>query len=121
MGARVQTKKAAKRAFRRVIEKLLPSASNLQQLPKVHIQTIVATHDVGRPLNLHKLHMAIQEKYNYGASYDMPGYMNMYEAELFPALQLKIWGIAKHVNIVATGKCVITRLKTFRRSMCGCR
>jgi len=79
----------------------------------VHIQTITATHDVGRPINLQKLHMAIHEKFNYGASYDMPGYMNLYEAELFPALQLRIWGMAMHVNIFATGKCVITGLKHF--------
>ena len=112
MGARIRTKKAAKRAFRRVTQKLLPS-SQQQQLPKVYIQTITATHDVGRPIHLQKLHVAIQEKFSYGASYDMPGYMNLYEAELFPALQLRIWGMAMHVNIFATGKCVITGLKHF--------
>ena len=70
-------------------------------------------HDVGRLINLQKLHVSIQEKFNYEAIYDMSWYMNLYEAELFPALQLKIWGIARHVNIFATGKCVITGLKHF--------
>ena len=81
MGARIQTKKDVKRAFRRVIQKLL-SSKQQQQLSKVRIQRISATHDVGRPINLQKVHVPIQEKFNYGASYDMPGYMNLYEAEL---------------------------------------
>ena len=88
MGARIKTVKRAKRAFRKLMRRIFPP--NLH-LANVHVQTITATHDVGREINLYKLHTAINERYNNGKAYGNPGYMNLYEPELFPALQLRIW------------------------------
>jgi TATA-box binding protein (TBP) (component of TFIID and TFIIIB) len=78
-----------------------------------YVETITATHDVGHAIKLGKLHTVINKHFDYDDAYCMPGYFNSYEAELFPALQLKVWRMGKHVNVFSTSKCVITGLKHF--------
>jgi len=111
MGSHVTTRKEAKCVFKKILRELVPTV-NLY-LAKVHVQTITATFDIGHTVNLYKLHLSVHKHYDYGKDYYHPGYTNLLEPELFPALQLKIWGMARHINIFATGKCVFTGLRDY--------
>ena len=108
MGSKITRRHVAYKCFKKVLRNKLKL---MHYSPiKVCLQTITAAHDFCEKINLYKLHDYINQYYNYGKGC-MPGWMCFYEAELFPALMLKLWGLCVHVNVFASGKCVLTGIK----------
>jgi TATA-box binding protein (TBP) (component of TFIID and TFIIIB) len=100
MGSAVKNKGEAKQLIKTMFS---------DNVGKIRLQTMTATFDFKECIHLGKLKLFIDERYHYGKNC-MPLWQNFYESELFPALQLKLWG-AIHCNVFASGKCVITGIK----------
>ena len=114
MGSVICSEDAARKFFKRYVIKTLMKNQHRRRLfiGDVHLQTKSATFDCEQHIDLNAFHQFINKLPTpHDVEKAMPSSCNFYSAELFPALSLKIWGGDVHMNIFASGKCVMNGLR----------